>query len=557
MADYTAALNEAFAKGVKGKNKGAVSAVIFDNEKILYSFYDGFIDKEKKLAPKDDSLFMIGSNTKVMTALGIFRLYEDGKLSLDDPITKFIPEFSVKSRIGEYTITIENLLMHRAGIQCDLYEYIVGTKHKYTDIIDGLKETYMTSAPGTMFSYSNLGYTLLGIVLERASGKKYTDFLQEVLFAPLGMEVYFLRENELPSSVSERIARSYDKKGKHTLDTLGTMLPAGSNTYTRIGDLAKIGQLLMNDGRLGEVQLYKPETIQLMKTLKVMDELDNEMSVVGYGLIHHGMSLDYETGRILGHGGDTMYHHSSFDFLPDEKIGVIVFTNFLTGSGLSRKLAKDLFNTYLKEAGFPQKKKTSEKYVSFDPKDYVKTYDSILGPIRFKVDNKGQLTTVLQKITFTLKKNEEGWLVASPKSLIGKLPPLSNSLKGLKFKQATYLGREILLLEQRGTSGAIGDLYREPGVNSAWLKALGTYKLVDKRFKGLFDKAVLKLQDGGVVVAVSEEGSTINYYLDVVNETEATVKGFGRNTNQTAFLRKVGDTYELSIDGITSVRKVK
>ena len=119
------------------------------------------------------------------------------------------------------------------------------------------------------------------------------------------------------------------------------------------------------------------------------------------------------------------------------------------------------------------------------------------------------------------------------------------------------MGREILLLEQRGTSGAIGDLYREPGVNSTWLKALGTYKLVDKRFKGLFDKAVLKLQDGGVVVAVSEEGSTIHYYLDVVNETEATVKGFGRNTNQTAFLRKVGDTYELSIDGITSVRKAK
>ena len=54
-----------------------------------------------------------------------------------------------------------------------------------------------------------------------------------------------------------------------------------------------------------------------------------------------------------------------------------------------------------------------------------------------------------------------------------------------------------------------------------------------------------------------EEGSVIQYYLDVVNETEATVKGFGRNTNQTAFLRKVGDTYELSIDGVTAVRKIK
>ena len=88
-------LNQAFLKVVKNKNKGAVSAIIFDNEKILFSFSDGFIDKQKKLAPQADSLFMIGSNTKVLTALGIFRLLEDGRLKLDDPVTKYIPEFSV------------------------------------------------------------------------------------------------------------------------------------------------------------------------------------------------------------------------------------------------------------------------------------------------------------------------------------------------------------------------------------------------------------------------------------------------------------------------------
>ena len=191
MAANFDSLNKVFLKTIKNKNKGAMSAVIFDNEKILYSFYDGFIDKNKKLAPQADSLFMIGSNTKVMTSLGIFRLVEDGKLNLEDPITKYIPEFSVKSRIGEYEVTVENLLMHRAGIQCDLYPHIIGSSYDYSVVIDALKETYRTTVPGTMFSYSNLGYTLLGIIVERASGMPYVDFIQENIISPLDMEVYF------------------------------------------------------------------------------------------------------------------------------------------------------------------------------------------------------------------------------------------------------------------------------------------------------------------------------------------------------------------------------
>ena len=81
MAENGNVLEEVFKKECGRKNKGAVSTVIFDNEKILYSFYDGLIDKEKKIAPQADSLYMIGSNTKVFTALGIFRLLEDGKLT--------------------------------------------------------------------------------------------------------------------------------------------------------------------------------------------------------------------------------------------------------------------------------------------------------------------------------------------------------------------------------------------------------------------------------------------------------------------------------------------
>lgn len=549
MAASFDTLNQVFLKKLKNKNKGAVSAAFFNGDEILYTFYDGFINKEKKLAPKEDSLFMIGSNTKVLTSLGLFRLIEDGKLSLDDPITKFIPEFSVKSRMGEYDVTVENLLMHRGGIQCDLYPYIVGKAHTYTDIIPALTQTYRTSVPGTMFAYSNLGYTLLGIVMERCGGKPYAQFLQDELFAPLGMEVYFCREDDLPAEVADRVAHSFDKKGKRTKDVLGTLIPAGSNTYTTIPSLVKIGQLLMNDGRCGDVQLYKPETIQLMKTLKIRDELDNVVVCGGYGLLHHALSLDYETGRMLGHGGDTMNHHSVFNFLPDEKIGFIAFANFENAPRLEREIEVGMFNEYLKEEGF-RKKEKKEELVQFEAKDYTGKYDSALGIIEFKPNSKGELTTKIGKIPAVLQLDSEGWLNVKPGAAWTKLPPIAKHMEGIKFREAEYFGRKVLLIQQRGVVSAVGEIYYEPQVNHAWLKALGTYRIEDKQFKDLFPKAVLSLKDGDLILSLYVEGEKTDLSLSVINDREAVNKGFGRNMKETVFLRQKNGKNLITVMGV-------
>ena len=549
MAASYDTLNQVFLKKLRNKNKGAVSAVFFNGEEIMFSFYDGLINKEKKLPPKDDSLFMIGSNTKVLTSLGLFRLIEDGKLSLDDPITKFIPEFSVQSRMGDYPVTVENLLMHRGGIQCDLYPFIIGTNHTYTDIIPALKETYRTSVPGTMFSYSNLGYTLLGIVLERCGGKPYVQFLHDELFTPLDMEVYFCVEDDLPADVADRVAHSFDKKGKRTKDPLGTLLPAGSNTYTKITDLVKIGQLLMNDGRVGDVHLYKPETIQLMKTLKIGDELDKDLVCGGYGLLHHALSLDYETGRILGHGGNTMNHHSVFNFLPDEKIGFIAFANFENAPMLERKLETEMFNEFLKEEGFKKKEK-KEVLVKFDAKDYVRRYDTAAGQLDFKANDKGELTAKISKLPITLQLDSEGWLVAKPGAVWTKLPPIAKQLDGMKFREAEYFGKKVLLMQQRGVTSAIGEIYYEPQVNHAWLKALGTYKPEEKQYKDLFQKAVLAVKDGDLILTLYVEGEKMDLALSVINDNEAVIKGFGRNMKETVFLSEKAGKFTLTAVGV-------
>ncbi|MBQ8996310.1 MAG: beta-lactamase family protein [Oscillospiraceae bacterium] len=543
-------LNDVFLKAIKGKNKGAVSAVIFDNEKILCSFFDGYINKEQKIAPQDDSLFMIGSNTKVLTALGIFRLIENGVLHLEDPITKYIPDFSVKSRIGEYEVTIENLLMHRAGIQCDLYPYIMGTAHHYTDIVDALKETYRTSIPGTMFSYSNLGYTLLGIVLERASGKTYTEFIQEEVLSPLNMEVYFAREDDLPDTVSSRVARCYDKNGERCTDPLGILVPAGSNTYTTLESLSRVGQLLMNDGLLDGKQIFKPETIRLMKSRKYYDKWDEELPFVGYGIYYRRTPLDYLTGPMMGHGGATVFHHSRFEFLPKEKIGMILFGNFETAQELEGSVETKLFNSLLKEAGFPKKKKEKVSYVKFDPREYTGKYDTAMGPVAFSVTDEQDLTTTFQGMDLSLRLDNKGWLVAKPTTA----PSRSRVPIQYKFCQTTYCGQDVLLLETKGTKMPIGERYYDPEINPTWLDAQGTYRFPDDRYHWALEKAELSYKEGCLVATLTIEGVDTQLYLSAVSDTEAVVKGFGRNMKETVFLNNRDGHYEFTVMGVPLVR---
>jgi D-alanyl-D-alanine carboxypeptidase len=100
MAIDSRKLDAVFTETIRKANKGAISAIIFNEDSILYEAHDGWIDKKNRRKPADDSLYMIGSNTKVMTTLGLMRLWEDGKLDPQDDIRRYIPEFSVKAGWG-------------------------------------------------------------------------------------------------------------------------------------------------------------------------------------------------------------------------------------------------------------------------------------------------------------------------------------------------------------------------------------------------------------------------------------------------------------------------
>ena len=165
-----------------------VILLVKEKGKVLYDKAFGKSNIELKQDMKTDNIFDIGSITKEFTAVSILQLKDKGKLKLDDDIRMYIPDYPTQG----YKITIENLLTHTSGIKSHTdsswAENEAGLFFENTiDVIDYYKNDSLEFAPGDKYSYANVGYLILGHIIEKVSGLTYADYLNKYIFKPLGM----------------------------------------------------------------------------------------------------------------------------------------------------------------------------------------------------------------------------------------------------------------------------------------------------------------------------------------------------------------------------------
>lgn len=218
---------------------GATVIVVKDGRVLIRKGY-GLANLETRTAMRPEMVFELGSVTKQFTSTAILMLAEEGKLSLGDDIRKYVPDFPDK---GE-RITIEHLLTHTSGIKDytddpkwpDLWRQDLSP----AQIVDLVKNAPLEFVPGTKWSYDNTGYTLLGMILEKASGVPYAEFIRAHIFAPLGMT------HSLYGSLSAIIpnrAAGYSKNEKGDWENapyLSMAQPyAAGSLMSNVDDLAK------------------------------------------------------------------------------------------------------------------------------------------------------------------------------------------------------------------------------------------------------------------------------------------------------------------------------
>ncbi len=527
-----------------------VNVALFDSKGILYHYNYGFANKEEGIKSNNDSLYMIGSNTKVMTALGILKLWEEGKLSLEDDIKKHIPEFEVKSHFAYDKITIENLLMHRSGLVSDLFHLILDKTRDFHEVIEELKNTYLTAVPGKMFAYSNVGYTVLGIIIERVSGLSYTEYIQEKIGKPMGIEVNFLLNAEDRKPFADKVSLCYNKKGNAVEDDLGTLLPAGSNTYMSLADFVKFGQLfLKKDGTL-----LKKETLEFMETLNLEEPIDQEVYNVGYGLVHKQYDMGPQVGKVLGHGGDTTCHHSVFNYIPDIDLGVVVMTNSQRAIALSGLAGMTVLVEALKEKGIVIEENKEYEHVPCDEEKFVGKYATAMGVMDLHLNVNKELITKVNKIPIRLGLCKDGYYQCMPIKAIHKLPVFRNSIQGMRLKPATYLGEDIMLFEQSGkyhkTKGIIGLKYEPTQIPKSFREACGNYQVVNENFKGMKIQCQLKVEGDALILTIAALNTKLNSCLKVVDENLAIIQGFGRMSREAVKLQKKDGGIYLIYSGI-------
>jgi len=321
---------------------GLAIAIVADG-KICWQKAYGLADVENAVPAETSTVFRIASVTKPLTASAALLLAERGKLDLDAPVQTYAPSFPAKAQ----TITPRQLLGHLGGIR----NYKAGEGERTTHYdslataLEIFKDDPLVNEPGTGFAYTTFGYTLLGVVIEGASGSRFMDYMRANVFEPAGMTH---TQADDPSVIVPKRARGYSPKvyGKFdgqwrnaTLMDPSYKLPAGGMLST-VGDLARFAIALQSGALLKRTSLEL--AFQSQKTRAGAE------TGYGYGWFI-GKRKESRPGKVVEHGGVQPGCSSELWMLPEKRFAVVTLTNLEGGGRLGLiPLSDDLAEIILK-----------------------------------------------------------------------------------------------------------------------------------------------------------------------------------------------------------------
>lgn len=295
-------------------NEPGAAFLISRNGKPLYKKAFGLANMELEVKMTPDNVFQIGSMTKQFTAIAILILEEQGKLSVNDPISKFIPDYP-----NGNNITISHLLTHTSGIKdFTKMKTISGIAQKEMTpkaMLDFFKDEPVDFSPGEKFEYNNSGYIVLGYLIGLTSGKTYEEFIQENIFDKIGMENSYYASDR---KVIKNRAYGYHQKsyGFVNKTVINFSVPFSSGSL-----MSTLDDMLKWQNALNQNVLLRPENLVKAFTNQSL----NNGEKIGYGYGWHIKNSDSILSR--EHGGSIFGFKSMGVYLPKKDIYVLGFSN--------------------------------------------------------------------------------------------------------------------------------------------------------------------------------------------------------------------------------------
>jgi CubicO group peptidase (beta-lactamase class C family)/D-alanyl-D-alanine dipeptidase len=322
------------AAEVAAKGLPALSIALVDDQRTVWARGFGFADAARTVPASADTLYRVGSVSKLFTDLAVMQLVEQGRLDLDAPVARVLPEFAPKNPF-DVPITLRQLMSHRAGLvrEPPVGHYFDPTSPSLIDVVKSLAATNLLFEPGTRTKYSNAGLAVVGAVVERLAGEPFPKAIERALLKPLGMtRSSFDPGPDLARQMAHGLMWTYDDQVLATPTFLLGTGPAG-NLVSSVGDMGRFLSFLFAQGRGPAGVVVKAETLRSM----IEPQRGKPGQPGGFGLGFAISTLEDE--RRIGHNGAVYGFATDVQALPDSKLGVIVIATADCANGVASEVA--------------------------------------------------------------------------------------------------------------------------------------------------------------------------------------------------------------------------
>lgn len=378
-ANVSAFLKQFFAsEQAKPNYVGATVVVVKDGQTVFQSGY-GFADKAKKTAvDPNETVFRIASISKTFTAAAVMQLVEQGKVNLQEDFRTYTGPLEFDNPFAE-PVTVGQLLTHTTGfrIQDPKQEDIHNDLTKVVSIEDYARNNMppVVREPGGSYMYDNFAYLLLGLIVEKVSGEPFDDYMQQHIFAPLGMDKSgFKLEGELKSD----LATAYDAADK-PIDLYAvtpTVMPQGG-MLTTADDMARFMNAFLNGGTLGDSRVLAESTVAEMQQYRSSIHALLPDTTYGFEAASQLPGAGSSTS-IIGKAGDLIGFSSYMFLIPEQKTGVFISYN-------KQGILRELFYPAFIAEFFPQYASPAANWMPNPaPGDNLKAYEGYYADLRLK-----------------------------------------------------------------------------------------------------------------------------------------------------------------------------
>jgi D-alanyl-D-alanine carboxypeptidase len=358
---------------------GIVAGVVSGDD-LVWAKGFGYADVEAGRPMETDTRFRMASHSKLFTATAVMQLREEGRVRLDDPVTDYLPWFTFHSPSpDDPPVTIEHLLTHSSGLPREAGPHWTDLDFPTAEEVRALMaDRQAPFSPEVRWKYSNLAYTIAGMVVEEVSGSSWADYLQQNIFDPLGMAASSV-DREDPQMATGYGPRMPDGSRQvfPFVDARG--MAAATGLTSTVVDMAKFVSAQFRTGARGGDRILSTASLREMHRVRMLETTWTR----GQGI---GFSVQRRDGTLyVGHGGGYPGYTTNTSIQLDSRVGVIVLTN--TNDSNPAQIAEQLMNTVgeaVAEATAPK-----PEVVAWDPtwERFAATYRSRSGETRVLVMN--------------------------------------------------------------------------------------------------------------------------------------------------------------------------